>query len=92
MYFAIICLDKANHGSVRRKNRPAHLEHLEAHRKQIFAAGPFLGDDGEQPVGSLLIVEFGDLAAAQAFAVADPYHKAGLFESVTVRPWRKVLP
>ena len=42
--------------------------------------------------GSVLIVEFDDSAAAERFAADDPYAKAGLFETVTIRPWRKVLP
>jgi uncharacterized protein YciI len=27
-------------------------------------------------------------AAAEAFAAADPYAKAGLFSSVSIQPWR----
>ncbi len=41
---------------------------------------------------SLLIMEFDDRGQVQAFAEGDPYAKAGLFESVTIRPFRKVLP
>ena len=43
-------------------------------------------------VGSLLILDLADQAAADAFAAGDPYARAGLFESVTIHPWRKVLP
>jgi uncharacterized protein YciI len=42
--------------------------------------------------GSLLILDFADRTEAQAFADGDPYAKAGLFERVEIRPWRKVLP
>jgi uncharacterized protein YciI len=42
--------------------------------------------------GSILIVEFDDSAGAERFTTDDPYAKAGLFETVTIRPWRKVLP
>jgi hypothetical protein len=92
MHFAIICLDKPDHGQVRADNRPAHLDHLKANAERMLAVGPLLSDDGERPVGSLLIMEFEDLDQARAFADNDPYNKAGLFESVTIRPWRKVLP
>ncbi|RMD61659.1 MAG: YciI family protein [Alphaproteobacteria bacterium] len=92
MHFAIVCLDKPDHAAVRADNRPAHLEYLEAHRAQILAAGPLLSDDGESPVGSLLLMEFDDVEAARKFATEDPYNKAGLFRTVTVCPWRKVFP
>ncbi len=92
MYFALTCVDKPDHGPVRADNRPAHLDYLKANAERIFAAGPILSDDGERPVDSLLIMEFDGLSQARAFADGDPYAKAGLFESVTIRPWRKVLP
>lgn len=92
MHFAIVCLDKPQSADLRARNRPAHLEHLESRRAQILAAGPLLSDDGQTPVGSLLVMEFADLEAARAFAAEDPYNQAGLFRSVTICPWRKVLP
>ncbi len=92
MHFAIICIDKAGSGEIRTNARPAHLEYLEKHRPQILVTGPMLTDDGETPNGSLLILDFADLAAAKAFAAGDPYNQAGLFESVTIKPWRKVFP
>jgi uncharacterized protein YciI len=42
-------------------------------------------------VGSMLIIEAADLAAARAFAAADPYQAAGVFESVDVRPFKLTL-
>ncbi|MEY4872402.1 MAG: hypothetical protein RLZZ563_1732, partial [Pseudomonadota bacterium] len=32
-----------------------------------------------------------DLAAAQDWAANDPYAKAGLFQSVDIREWKKVI-
>ncbi len=92
MQFAIVCLDKPDHGHLRAENRPAHIEYLNANLGHMLLAGPFLSEDGERPVGSLLIMEFDDLDQTQAFAEGDPYARAGLFESVTIRPFRKVLP
>jgi hypothetical protein len=92
MHYAIICVDKPNSGAVRTDNRPAHLAYLEKHRPQILVTGPMLTDDGQTPCGSLLILDFQDLAAAKAFAAGDPYNQAGLFATVTIRPWRKVFP
>ena len=50
----------------------------------------FHGDDA--PNGSVLVMEFDDLAQAQAFADNDPYAKAGVFENVSIKPWKKVYP
>lgn len=94
MHFVFYCLDKPGHQQVRMENRMAHLDYLEAHRERLLCAGPLLSEssDGSPMLGSLLILDFPDRAAAEAFAAADPYAKAGLFEKVTIHPWRKVLP
>ncbi len=92
MQFAIVCLDKPDHGHLRAENRPAHIDYLNANLEHMVLAGPFLSEDGERPVGSLLILEFDDQGQARAFAEGGPYARAGLFESVTIRPFRKVLP
>lgn len=92
MQFAIYCLDKPGHAETRTGNRPAHAEHLKAHNDQLLLAGPLLSDDGAAMIGSLLVVEMPDRAAVDRFLAADPYTKAGLFQSVTVRPFRKVFP
>ncbi|GAB4376835.1 MAG: YciI family protein [Kiloniellaceae bacterium] len=92
MNFVLYCIDKAGHGQVRAANRPAHLDYLKSKLDSIVIAGPLLADDGESVRGSLLVVDVADRAAAEAFAAGDPYAKAGLFESVTVTAYKKVLP
>lgn len=90
--FAVYNLDNAGALQVRLDNRPAHVEFLKALGDSLFMAGPLLSDDGETMIGSLVVVDFPDLAAAQAWAAEDPYAKAGLFASSTVKPFKKVLP
>lgn len=92
MHYAFLCHDKPGAAEIRKANRDAHLAHLRSIGGQIFAAGPLLGEDGQSMIGSLLVIDFPDRKAAEAFAAADPYAKAGLFQSVTVTPWKKVLP
>ncbi len=92
MLYMFHCTDKAGSAEVRASNRAPHLAYLEGQADRLFAAGPLLSDDGQGMVGSLLIVDCADAADAQAFADNDPYAKAGLFESVTIRPWRRVYP
>ncbi len=89
MHVALIALDRPNALEVRKANREAHLAHVRA-SGIVEQAGPFLNAAGEM-IGSLLILNVPDMAAAEAFAADDPYAKAGLFESVTLRPWNRVI-
>jgi uncharacterized protein YciI len=89
--FAILCHDRTDAGSLRADTRPRHLAYLEEIEGQMLAAGPFL-DEAGAPKGSLIIADFADLAAANAFAQADPYAVAGLFRAVDVSAWRQVFP
>ncbi|TDQ83981.1 hypothetical protein A8950_0527 [Dongia mobilis] len=86
----IYCLDKPDHLEVRLANRPAHVEHLIAHESHLITGGPLL--DGEKMIGSLLVVDFATREEVDAFLAADPYAKADLFQSVTVRPYKNVFP
>jgi hypothetical protein len=88
MLYALTCLDKPGALQIRLDTRAAHLEYLNASGK-VTLAGPFI--EGGQPVGSLVVIEAESMAEAQAFADADPYARAGLFASVTIREWRKVI-
>jgi uncharacterized protein len=83
--FVITCTDKPNSLDLRLKTRPEHIAFLES--LNIKAAGPFLDAD-EKPIGSLIILEAENLAAAKAIAARDPYANAGLFQTTEVRAWR----
>jgi len=79
--------------------RPEHLARLVALRDagRLLLAGPCPAIDSEDPgpagfSGSVVIAEFESLDAARAWAGADPYVAAGVYERVEVRPFRKVLP
>ncbi len=87
MLFAVVAIDRPGRTPIRLKTRPKHLAFLAKNKKTVRAAGPFTAEDGT-PVGSLLIIEAKTLAAAEKMMAADPYSKAGVFESVTVRPWK----
>ena len=92
MLFAFICKDKPGHLNVRMETRPAHVEHLNKLNAEgtLKIAGPFLDADGK-PCGSLVIVKADSIEAARAIADADPYTKAGLFETVEVKAWNWVF-
>lgn len=90
MLFVIVCSDKPDRIELRQSTRPAHLEHLKAHQGKLVEAGPLL-DAAAKPCGSLLLVDMADRGEAEAFAAADPYAMAGLFDSVTIRLYRAVF-
>ena len=89
MRVALICIDKPGALQTRLDNRPAHVEHLTS-SGVVELAGPFLDEAGTM-TGSLIVLEVPDLDAARTWAGADPYAKAGLFESVSIREWKKVI-
>ena len=89
MLYAIICIDKPGALETRKANREAHLAHIKGSEGAIVQAGPFLDAEG-QMCGSLLIYE-GAREGAEAWAAADPYADAGLFQSVEIRAWNRVV-
>ena len=99
MWYAIIGRDVPDSLPRRLPNRPAHLARVEALRDQgrILLAGPFPAIDSPDPgpagfVGTLIVAEFEDLAAARAWAEADPYAIGGVWASTEVQPFLKVMP
>lgn len=89
MLFAVIHTDKPNSLDRRMATRPAHLDWLKGRESTMVTAGALL-DAAGQPVGSLIVLDVASRAEAEAFAAADPYAKAGLFESSVIRPFRQV--
>jgi uncharacterized protein YciI len=90
MLFVITAFDWPGALERRLQVRPAHLEYLAGRAGRIKVGGPLLNDN-DQPIGSLLIIEADDRAAADAFAAGDPYRIEGVFERVEIRPWRAAL-
>lgn len=99
MYYAIISEDHANSLEKRLQARPNHLARLTALQSEgrLLIAGPHPAIDSEDPgaagfSGSLVVAEFADLPTAQEWADADPYVVAGVYQQVTVKPFKLVLP
>jgi len=89
MRVAIFAHDKPGALQTRQDNRAAHLAHIES-SGVVEMAGPLLSAEG-QMCGSLLVLSVDTLAQAQAWADADPYALAGLFQSVELIEWKKVI-
>lgn len=99
MLYAIIAEDTPNSLEKRMAARPEHLARLITLQEQgkLILAGPCPAIDSEDPgtagfSGSLIVAEFDDLAAAKAWANADPFVAAGVYTNVIVKPFRKTLP
>ena len=89
MLVALIARDKPGGLSIRMETRPDHVAYLKA-SDLVAQAGPLLDAEGGM-CGSLIVLDVPDMAAAQAWAENDPYAKAGLFASVELIAWNKVI-
>lgn len=99
MYYAIISEDTANSLDKRKVARPAHLARLQqlTDEGRLLIAGPHPAIDNDNPgdagfTGSLVVAEFNSLQDAQVWADEDPYVAAGVYASVIIKPFKKVLP
>lgn len=99
MLYLIIGRDAEDSLPLRVRSRADHLQRLESLRDagRLVLAGPLPRIDASDPgpagfVGSAIVAEFDSLIEARQWAQADPYMIAGVYESVEVHPFRKVLP
>ncbi|MDO6424208.1 YciI family protein [Saccharophagus degradans] len=99
MLFAIISQDVPNSLPLRKTARADHIARLTKLRDEgrLILAGPHPAIESDDPgdagfTGSLVVAEFASLQDAQSWADSDPYIKAGVYERVTVKPFKKVLP
>lgn len=89
MLIALMAKDKAGALQTRKDNRDAHLAYIKE-TGVVAQAGPLLDADA-QMCGSLVVLDVENMAEAEAWAANDPYAKAGLFESVSLTHWNKVI-
>jgi uncharacterized protein YciI len=99
MWFAIVGTDVPDSLEKRLAARPAHVERLKKllDEGRLLVAGPFPAIDSPDPgpagfTGSLILAEFASQADAEAWAKVDPYVDAGVYASVSVKPFIKALP
>ncbi|MDP2516374.1 YciI family protein [Photobacterium damselae subsp. piscicida] len=99
MWYVIFSQDVENSLERRMSVREKHLARLKnlQNEGRLLVAGPMPAIDDENPgeagfTGSTVIADFASLEDAQAWADADPYIDAGVYEKVIVKPFKKVLP
>ena len=99
MLYAIISQDIENSLEKRKSARPDHVARLNQLKDEgrLILAGPHPAIDSIDPgeagfTGSLIVAEFENLKEARSWADADPYVTAGVYSSVVVKTFNKVLP
>ena len=99
MWYAIMGEDSPNSLEKRLQARPQHLARLELLQNagRLLLAGPFPAIDSNDPgtngyTGSLIVAEFNNLADAEEWAKNDPFTICGVYQQVSVKPFRKTLP
>lgn len=95
MWYLIFAEDTPDSLAKRQAARPAHLARLQAlvAEDRLLLAGPHPALDSEDPgsagfTGSTVIARFASLEEARVWAEADPYVEAGVYQQVTVKPFK----
>jgi uncharacterized protein YciI len=88
MLFSIHALDKPDIAERRKAVHGEHVAHLKSAKNfgvSVTVGGPLVADDGKSSIGSLIVIEAPDRAAAENFSRADPFHKNGIWDKVEIR-------
>ena len=89
MLYIIYQEDRPDSAAIRAAQREAHFAYLERHKDILVLGGATLAEDGAMRIGSVLIINVPDRAAADAFSENEPFRKAGLFSTVKVSRMRR---
>lgn len=92
MLFMLYCLDAPGQGERRLALRPIHKEHLAKVAGQLAFAGPLFDDGGSTMIGSLLVIDFADRGALDAWLRDEPFTQQGVYGSVVIRPCANLWP
>ncbi|HTM61689.1 MAG TPA: YciI family protein [Burkholderiales bacterium] len=90
--YAIICFDRPDSAKLRDAHRAAHVEFLNANAARIVFGGPLKSTAEGASTGALIVVDCATREEAEALIGADPFKKGGVYESVSIRAFKKVFP
>jgi hypothetical protein len=90
--YAVICFDRPASAPLRDAHRDAHMSYLDANIDSIVFAGPLKSEDGVASIGAIFILDVATREDADAFIGADAFNTGGVYESVVIRPFKKVFP
>ncbi len=89
MHYVVHCLDHDGAVVKRLAHYEAHKAYLATAHVKTVISGPLLADDEETMIGSCFVLEANSLAEVEAFNSNDPFAKAGLWKTVSIRPFSK---
>ena len=94
MLYAFVLIDRSGAAALRARVRPEHKAYLAAIADRIAFAGPLLaeGADDDAAMGSLLVIDFADRRAAEAWLAAEPFTRAGVYAQSQIHPFRNLWP
>jgi uncharacterized protein len=89
LHYVIHCLDHPGSVQKRLEHYDAHKAYLGAARIKTLISGPLMADDETTMIGSCFLVEAASLSEAEAFNANDPFNHAGLWQTISIRPFLK---
>lgn len=92
MPIVVECIYRAGGAEERLKIRDVHLEYMIGNEHLIRLGGALLSDDGAIATGMFLVLVTERVAEARAFVDAEPYSRAGLFETVNLKRLQQFVP
>lgn len=90
--YAIICFDRPHSAVLRDAHRAAHQKFLSENSKKILFGGPLKNAADGPSTGALIVVDCATRQEAESFIAADPFYRAGVYETVSVRAFKQVFP
>lgn len=90
--YAIVCFDRPDSAALRDQHRAAHQKFLNENSKRILYGGPLKNAPDAASTGALIVVDCATREEAEAFIGADPFYRAGVYESVAIRAFKQVFP
>jgi uncharacterized protein YciI len=88
MHFMIRYSETPGLEALRAQLRDEHINYRKAFGAKMIMAGPLLSDDGEQIVGSVILVEADGREHATAIAEGDPLVPAGVLKVEDISVYR----
>ena len=92
--FVMMGIDGTDSAARRKQHRAAHVAYIEALDREgrIELAGTPRDDGNDVSIGAVILFEARDLSEAREIAGRDPFVTGGVFDTLTVAPFKRVYP
>ncbi len=89
MLFAVLFIDKPDHGQLRADHLREHIDWLERHKDVIPVGGSLRHEPSQTPKGGLWIAQADSKQQLETLLQTDPFFLAGLRQSYEILHWSK---